>query len=543
MNMFRRVVRFAWKPALVVLVIIAAMSVIRPLWKQHSKIAAAAFFSRALMMNDVIERVTVSGRSYTVTRGIVTQDDGTEVTGIDALEQLTTAYAAATARRSPLFGIGGTNVTKFKNGIDKLHDVTQNIAAFQKSPAERKRVAEDLYPFSFLYSLVNLENARKDFIDAPSDERERIYDNALAKTISAAQTDIRAFESAYEATDKRSYSVSYGVITPESIRRNISSIKIGFSNVSDTFQRRNECIAGRTRSCDLNDIAIPLITETASTTPVSTTVPENVLSVMKLRQGSGDAKIFGGRLVVLDKSECINDVQGPVYFVLKNINDSGTYPALEYVGDLFFMALDKNASGIFADKDVAYLLYTPTSYYNCPGSARDVARAEMVWEADRVYTRVAGMPTSTISIESNLAARIKALYPTIESLNQRNSLIGELERLRDNTAGLQDIVNEIAVFNQRDLDTRDAGFGDDFPSDFLFPVRSDFYALFLTANATAGLGSLDPFDHDVKEIPQLPLTRWSSISKTVPASKIMHDMSVYFRYHTAPQTLTDHAKK
>lgn len=497
--------------------------------------AAIAFFSSVLQQHEARERVMIQGGSYDVINGTVTNNGEPVSDTRTQFDALRTAFALETARRSPFLDLEGTNPQKLRIATARLANIAILLAAQQKTPHDKNVVLRSLYPIGFLYSLADLESARKDFIENGSDASRERYEDALAISIGKARSEIRDFKDAFDTLALRDYSVVGGVVTASSSDSVLKEIMLGFDTISDAARKRTLCTSGKVYACNIRDIDVP--------TPAPEAVPSNasdipplVLENMSIMSAGGDGAVEKGTVVALERSVCVGNDFSPAFFSLQSLEDNSSYPVLEYVGDIFFMPVDgTSVSGIFSNLKVSYLMYTPTTYYECPNSALDLGRAIAVEKAsDALFGLDKGYTRSETAVKSELHARL-----SVRNTDKFNTLLPFYLMFKDNSAGLDDIVNEIAIFGKRDLTAQDSGIVTSFDPEFLFAVRSGFYALFLTHNPSAGTRDVRPFDEGVENPIYNRLVTWSSLRQNVSQKQIEKFISTYFVYHTKPGELTN----
>src|SRR3989344_2589043 len=91
-----------------------------------------AFFSGALAAANVSEKVFVRSATYFMKNGVVTDDAGTLADAREQFDALRIAYAKTVARRSPIFGMSGTDPEELEKWVYALSDIRKALANKQE---------------------------------------------------------------------------------------------------------------------------------------------------------------------------------------------------------------------------------------------------------------------------------------------------------------------------------------------------------------------------------------------------------------------------
>ncbi len=291
-------------------IIILGLSIIED-YNERINSASASFFSNALRAARISETVSIHGIKYRVENGDVAKETGSTITPKEKLNVLKTTYALAMARRSPLFGIAGTDPKALRQSVDKLKEVVHNLSLAQEKPEDAIIVASSLYPINFLYSLANLEEDRLKFLASGSDTNLKNYNKHLNGTIRAEKTDIKNFKKAFQRKiGDKSISIlgSGGVITTKSLLKAISLIQEGISRNETVLEKRRSCLSGKIEFCNESDIQIPILPKlmTNLKAPSDRSIPPLTEEVMSIyREASGRLIAESDIFVFLDSSACL----------------------------------------------------------------------------------------------------------------------------------------------------------------------------------------------------------------------------------------------
>ena len=529
---------FALCGILGVLVVGASFAAVRG---REARQTAIRFYSSEMTSVRFSGDVTVGRHIYHVENGSVTARDS-RVDARGQYDALRLAYALSLARIAPILDLEGTDPDLLRSATQDLARVQNALADLQASSSDKKLVRDALYPVSFLFSLADLEEARKTFLASKNDADEQTYRTRLLSAIREGEKNLRLFEDAHTHIPETEYALTGGVITTESTLQMIQKIKTGYARIRLAAQKRALCIGGDVRKCghDLS-IDIPKSRTVVRTSPSPTPLMNEILSI---REAGGDTNFSKGSFVALLDSACVRGSVGPHYFNILDSPLSSHYPTLEYVGDIFFFRLDNPRIGIpFSRLGASYLLYTSTSFYSCPEGARDLARAAAVIHISRIARKnSAGMLTEPGVAQKGIISENAALRYLENSFSgktkaTKGDMLASYLMLKDNSALLDRIVKEIAVFGQRDVDIVRTGVAGEITPQFLFSVKSGLYPLFLAHNPSAGTRDINPYSDDEQNMNSPAIVRWSQLRADVSKEKIASDIKTYLASHTKPESL------
>lgn len=515
--------------AVLLLVLIGAGTCSYAIYRDAERHATSAFFRAALYAHEIDETVLVGGTPFRVSRGVII-DNGTPLDPEEEYKVLSLAYEVSLARRSPLLSLEGTDPDRLAKAVTSLSIAADHLADAQISRRERAAV-RPLFPLTFLRSLAELERARQVFVATGSDRAQRIYAARLDASLEARSHDLRSFSKQFRSIELTDYAVIAGVVTTENASRALVALEEGQDALEAAHAARTRCLGAHVADCDTDDLR--LVRSGLEVLEEDMVDPSIVNEVIDIRSTTRDERFERGYLVKLEKSSCMGDIDAPLYFSLQNVPGSEHLPALEFVGDIFFTSIGgADTRGLFENLGVSHLLYTPTSYYTCPESARDLARASAV----RYVGELKEWPGTTNIIREQDAIRFidEGLASTGQRTKQRDSLLKGYLRMRDNSAAFDALVREIAVFAERDLEAADAGLPVSIEPAFFVPVRSAYFVLFLGHNPSSRTPPVD-LVQAVEQNPLLSeLQRWSTLRDTVRKEDIARDIDTYFTFHITP---------
>ncbi len=520
--------------------------------------ASLSFFKEALRDAETSEKISVRGKKYNVENGIVTSESGDTIKPSEELDALKATYALTMARRSPLFGIAGTNPNTLKQTVDELKNVVEDLAKAQDNPRDATMVASSLYPIDFLYSLSALEENRLKLLASGTNTDSDNYEKSLRDTIRAGKRDIENFKKSFQkiigAKSMRFLGLG-GAMTTESMLETISLIQEGISRNENILLKRNLCISGKTKFCDKTAIEIPafrkLITNLKK--PSGKNIPPLIANAREiLMEASGRPIEKNDILVVLERSNCLGALPGPYYLWVRTLTDNGE-PTFRifYAEDLFFLPRSAEGSGTmnryqYTKLGVSFSLLNPTVFYMCPEIGSDISRAygTLATTAFAKEHPSLAVPARNLLLESSLVTygHDAALYiqTALAELKTRKDPFSEAIKkelanltlmFNERSAGLEFIVEDIVKVNSTDLHLKETGVPFDVSARTLFLTHSAFPSLFLSQNPSAGAVNVRLHVQNKKDQETLfsGVKRYSDLRLSVPHEKIVSDIRAFLK--------------
>ena len=417
---------------------------------------------------------------------------GIPITGSDALPALRLAYARAAAQRSPLLGLPGVDPDALERAVEELEKSQELMAAIQATSSDAALVSS-LYPLTFLATLPELERARRQFIESPSEANLRLYEKRQRASLSAEIRDIRAFDDSSRAKLTNSFSMPGlgGIITSESLFAGVANVQQRIREVQALLAERNRCFAGAFERCAPADIAIPTLPDSLPSSAMSESARSLAGEIKSLYQKMLEAPM--PRTVVLSSSSCLAALPGPYAFV-ERPGIPNAMPA--FINEMFFLPIDAVAReplSYFSYLGSTYRLklmrINPMMFYMCPTVGSDVGRIHALKKIDAFaasHPTIAAAERTLLHSSADLredyavAYLRAALAETAGSAEQAHSDIVELALMyRYRSAGLDDIILSIASVNAYHATIVQSGVPFDVSARTLFLSHSAYPALFL----------------------------------------------------------------
>lgn len=488
---------------------------------------AAAAFSDALDAASVRETVFVRGETYNVRDGRVFAGDGRALpeTSWAARSAQRIAYAAAQTRRSPLFGLSGTDVDALRSAIAELETSQDSLAELQETRNARRDVARSLYPIRFLKALADAEEARRRFLGSPSDDAYRAYNAELRRALFAYRRDLVSFERAFDrqVSNTAPLVVRTGIITKESIVTALSVMHERAARIHDERMRRTRCLSGAIALCAANDlkkppVEIPEYAETSRRASLSL-AHEVVSIIVAAHPDDRDTLLARRTLVALEGSSCARELPAPHYMLLyigpEESEDAPPVESLLFVGDLLSYPLDKELP-----REHLFAFFSPTTYYLCPTIGEDISRARATVRA------LAHRDTGTdLSYRSGFIADERDARTYARETESGTNEFAVM--FADNGAGFELLVRDIAA--QQNAVARQAqNFPTDTSAEWNFLTRSGFASLFLLHHRT--MAPAIPITAENTDRVE-PLLRWSDLRAQTRLEDVVEDVRAFLKEH------------
>jgi hypothetical protein len=518
----------------------------------RSQSQEVSFFSKALHDAGAHEAVTVRGMGYEVTRGMVQTPAGTALEGRKALPVLRLAYTLELARRNPIFDLSGTDPTELGHAIDSLVTMLETARNEQTDPKNAAGISS-LYPTQFLRSLGKLEAARVAFIRSGADTEASAYRDALTIALREGRSGIDSFKRTFDVSTAGNTNVrlvGFGnSITKFSIQSAILSIKQRMEESGVIARTRDWCLNGYLSFCDPHNLDVTLPSSTrindVREDPATQLRIEEIRDLFKETYSNPDVT----QEIILSSSVCAASLPGPYQILSGSQYIDLTYPKL--MNDLFFVNTTNASHPLFRylsnNEKISLSLINPLTFYICPEVQADMARVRAILrtaEVAKLYPEVAPVARRKLLAqpnrlyESNAIQYIRAALPDIlasdspQTPESTDAFITLAHMFTNNSAGLENVINQIARINASDLKLKKEKIPFDMRASTLFLTHSALPSLFLAENTSAGNTTVDMRDHqniDARK-PYSEYVRYSEIQTSLPREKILQNMRALYMF-------------
>lgn len=518
------------------------------------------FLSGELREARVEEHVVVRGTYMEVLRGEVRAADGGAVGGRTKRLALALAYKKALARYSPFFALPGVDTKRLKAASELLRTTSEHLASVQKTDKETLVVKTALYPAEFIAALVELEDARREFLHSGSDTAANEYDIAFQKTLREYQDGLMRFRLGFQEAvpeNVQGYAAMRSLISRSGTLEAIRHMQDTANTISAKSRQRELCITGVKNACSRQDITlqIPTIHNNAQASAKTRRFAKEVQDVF-LKTGYAPDMSDGGFLVELSDARCTEagKTPTPALFTTNQVvsMEGYMYSNIIPLNDIRFVYSEKYKDvpffGYFHEHNVVYVPIT-INHYTCPEigsdrgkvfgtlSVRAFAHETPVYEGVMSKNDILLLRTVRASLLSSVASEKDAVaYLAILSTyhsSMPKSLADELASLalqiNRGTGGFEDGVFEVALMenmNARLVATE--GPKADLTPAYLFFVRSNALSLFMALHGV-GDKSVDDFFEDVGEqATNAPFVRYSALRENWrERERVISDMKAY----------------
>ncbi len=515
------------------------------------------FFSGSLQSAGITETVSVLDTTYHIERGVIVEPSEQPLSVYKKLKIVTRAYAVATARHNPIFGIAGTDPKALFVAVEELSRTQKEFADAQTHAPDTTAVASALYPIRFLSSLAHLEESRLRFIKSGSDTDFARYQRSLETTLNAAAKDINTFEVIMDEVTERNARpiVGFGgTMATTSIHQEIASIRTSISKNRARFVERRVCIVeSRFPSCDpASELYIP-VPNPLPTTPNGVSEQRVLPALTKeieslFSEANGRPKYADDTFVTLDSSVCLAATPGPHDFLIwRRSPDGRTTFDIKYRGDLFLYETragqTENMTTYAFAQGISFFHLNPTMYYMCPEIQADRGTAYAITETARfakAHPHIAPQEQERIvrdlfhleEADAINYLRAAVLGASADTSTEERRVLAHLALLfNERSAGLEYLVSDMVDIHRTDLRLRAKGAPIDLQSDTLFLTHTAFPSLFLAHQPTEGdTGTrLRTQQYDDQRRLFSRIKRYSDLRLSVPHEKIVADIHAFLK--------------
>ena len=511
--------------------------------KSIAKDRAKTFFLSELRHASAFEHIVANGSKVSESQLQNTED----------LELLRLAYAKAFARRSPIFGIEGTDPEALRAAVEELASVQKRLVDAQSS-AEKQNSASNLYPIRFLESLANLEESRQLFLTASSIDTFRSYANALRKTGSLMEQNAlrmsQHLENELSLKNEFRLVTFGGSITDESIRAALDNLSQRVNEVQRSIRDFNRCLSGSIVSCNQGVLDISRSNVRNDNVDLAELVLIKEIQDFMKRSASSITHTYQGPrptydTIILESSSCLRSSPPPHAFFLPERHDVPTISA----SDLFFKEITDKTDGTYFeymhDRDVSYAFMIQMAYYQCPEIWNDVGLMYAIQEIrefaeshpDLAQSMREALVDQDFTRETDARNYLHALLMefeegTVEDTNVRNRIIELHLMYSQRSAKLDHLLAHMArnILQSR-LSSNEVELSADIND--LFVTHHTFPSLFLTHNTSAGNATLVYPERLGDEYSLLleDLVPYSELRTFIPLEIIEHGFKEFLIFH------------
>ncbi len=273
----------------------------------------------------------------------------------------------------PLYAFPGTDMRAFRKALDAFELSAK--AAVPMFP-ENKEAKEAIYPFRFLRTLPEAEEARRVLIADPSPAHARTYHEKLYALLLAHEHDLHGADAVlsldknpnvYQYFSGQNTGDSVQTILTEALRANATALK--------KEDRRFACFEGDARSCEsLLQLQFNFgeLYQTSNRTYETEVVQKNTYPLSVIYPSIETSPIF-----VIENSSCFNDT--PAYFALTVQPSRLSEVPGAHVVYLNRLYVENTASSTHPFYKLLHasgvtLTFQPFNAYMCPDFGMDVGR-------------------------------------------------------------------------------------------------------------------------------------------------------------------------
>lgn len=343
----------------------------------------------------LVPEVEANGQVYTVTNGnVFSKKEGGSISESTKEEVLRLARFVVETRIDPVFGLAGADTEKIRRAARFLEQDTKDfIVLYPEYPPSF--VVHELYPTDLFYAMADMEEARREFVHAPSSDRAGVYEKLLMNSIELYQKYLVHHRNIGQTLEGGEAGIAYfsftgGATSLSYLNRQLDVVLHEVSKQKTKAEERFFCYEGESTKCaSLEDSLSTLLSFTEehdeqSTISFTTIVPPYVSKYASLfadfiaYQNSESQKQNAESFVLVDDSTCLGRLSGdtPIFATFTRKFSDEEVLALGWSNDLLFYETEPGYAsstylGILKEHGVPYAFQPATNFYMCPDSAGD----------------------------------------------------------------------------------------------------------------------------------------------------------------------------
>jgi hypothetical protein len=474
--------------------------------------------------------------------------DAAQVAHGISLTEMETSYARELARRDPILGLEGADLSDLSTALERLSH-TESALIDMQDAADDKMLADVLYPVDFLNALLKAETARRAFVESGSDTDRLAYDTALGAALRAGEADATTFSAAahqtLDATSIQIPTLGYA-ITSERMLQSAADTVAYMRSLGTELARRQACTAGSIGSCDATQLAAPALN--APSSPETIELPQLSKDIYALIAGKPfAARDAQERVIALSSSACTAGAEAPFYFMYRPemADPIGRYL---YLNEAYFTATDLPHSITLAylrDKlGISYSRMNPMTFYACPEVGYDIGAIRAVaavadFAAAHPTLDPQGAAALSLPVLSEQNARLYLAHALGNATDaaERNTLISLALQLTRRSSGLPEVVEEISNVEDTDIAFVRASVPFTVRARDLIVGHTAFPSLFMTLYSpwSSVVTSLRLADTRLLNTFLTQAKAYSLLRESVPASKLENDIRAFFEFEGVTQ--------
>ena len=328
-----------------------------------------------------VPNITHDGIEYTITD---VELDGVSVARQNKLLRL--AYFATVMRIDPLLALPGVDLEVFYAAIGELERSQERIASVYSSEETKDLILTSLYPISFLKSLHDLEQLRRQVIGNPSFSDAEAYQQQFAHTYKLYRETMTAFQYAIEEhipdeVKESIFSFHTGYSDVEFFANTLKKYQDGIAQVYKMQRNRFRCYEGKIKYCsEIVRPQLPSIVSSIVSDEYKDTILQHQAFVKAFREEPYRGYSHPYARVELSTSRCGDQGKPGYYYPWWREDDSGlSVFRPELLHEIFFYDLWHGwhseweyAKAYRALGGPQYLYQSIANHYVCPDLGLDM---------------------------------------------------------------------------------------------------------------------------------------------------------------------------
>ncbi|MBI2108565.1 MAG: hypothetical protein HYT93_00085 [Parcubacteria group bacterium] len=347
------------------------------------------FFSKELAQF-ILPEIVIDEKHYTISEGSIVFVEAPPTLKREVVA-LRAGYYSLLTRVEPFLAIPETDIETLRNSIARMEQSFDNFAGYYY-PREEKILRSNLYPTDFLYSIADLEKARRDVVERPSVENIKTYDALLERTVKIYRKNAEKMKHIYAEHDQKNFFLPTGTISNETYVTFLNTLINASYDIDEKRNNRMKCFNGNIKKCSLASASFQpfLNSQEVSEQENFYSIPEiiksnaslirNYYSILSVSNETEKQWYESMPVIVLGSSACALEDTPAYYTVMPQKYGSEFSPRIVLLNDLYFH-ISKNTEkplqrALQEKTNAAFpLLYQPIpTSYSCPDYGTDFVK-------------------------------------------------------------------------------------------------------------------------------------------------------------------------
>ena len=426
----------------------------------------------ALLGNYLLPDVTIDDVIYHVEDGVVSGNDGVEVSEMREREVLRLAWFSTITRENPLFALQGVDTARLGRSVDLLESSVSSLLPEYSEP-EQKQLVALLYPVSFLHILSELEKGRRTVVRNPTDETVGEYVHALEKAISEYGSyidNLIVVHSAFANESDQTVNTTGGSFSHSQFVRFLEDVRRVNAENKARLEIRNTCLRTFTDVCEVPGSSDVPPASGSISVPHGTGLEESLQKIFEIYEErfsgtSGFWRPEQTAVISLGHDACLPGLADTHYYIWWHEHETDHYAIrAEHLNNIFFYDVRKrnetNPTPYFETVEnagIQYLSQRLSNLYMCPDQTLNLATVSTAlyiqWylTADPLFIELQSSGAADLSnLQTLEAVIVESIVLSDEHIEAYLSLITSL-LAQTSERELAELIGESTVLRMKEL--------------------------------------------------------------------------------------------